>query len=88
MEYIDKYFGSAFYVCDTYYSPNISSSLKSTLRTDLVKTMMIGATLSIALRFSISVRFYLFKDYLKSAACGSLFGVAYSPYFLSRKIDQ
>jgi hypothetical protein len=33
-------------------------------------------------------RFYLFKDYVKSALVGSVFGVCYSPLFLAAKIDQ
>ena len=88
MEYIEKYFSSIFYLCKTYTNPNHSATLKSTIRTDLTKTMMIGAMLLITFRFCISTRYYLLKDYVKSGAWGCLFGMAYSPYFLSLKIDE
>jgi hypothetical protein len=58
------------------------------LRTDLLKCMLIGSTFLVACRYMLAGRFYLFKDYVKSALVGSVFGVCYSPLFLAAKIDQ
>jgi hypothetical protein len=88
MEYIDKYFASIFYVANAYQNPKISDELRSSIQTDLKKTMIIGATLSICIRFCIWKRYYLLKNYIHSSLYGSIFGLAYSPYFLSKKVDE
>lgn len=88
MEYIDSYFASIFNIVTAYHNPKLSDSLRETIRTDLKKTMIIGGVLAIGARYCIWKRFYLMKNYVSSAMWGSLFGLAYSPYFLSQKVDQ
>lgn len=88
MQYIDAYFASIFHIVNAYRNPDLSDELRSTIRTDIKKTMAIGAILAVGARFCIWKRFYLFKDYVKSATGGAIFGLAYSPYFLSKKVDQ
>lgn len=39
-------------------------------------------------RYMLFKRYYLLKNYVNSVLLGSLFGVCYSPFFLSAKIDQ
>ena len=85
---IDNYFGEVYYIFSTMNNPLTPPTLKSTLSRDLTKMMLIGSTLAIISRFIVHKRHYLLKDYLKISALGSLFGMAYSPIFLSAKIDE
>ena len=87
MQYIEKYISDIVYIERAYHDPALPSSLKDAILTDLKKTMAIGATLAVTIRFSAFTKFYLLKKYVSSAVFGSIFGVAYAPYFLVRKID-
>lgn len=88
MQYIDAYFGSVYNVMNAYKNPAFSEELHKSIKRDIVKCMTIGAFLAIYARYCLWKRFYLFKNYVNSAISGSLFGIIYSPYFLSKKIDQ
>jgi hypothetical protein len=88
MEYIDKYFEQIHYIFGALRNPKCSKELKKAIKMDVLKTMLVGASLSVALRFSIHHRYYRFKNYLNSSVLGCVFGVVYSPYFLVRKIDK
>lgn len=88
MESIDKYFGEIYYIGSTLSDEKVPTELKRALRTDLAKCMVIGSTFLAAIRYMLSRRFYLFKNYVNSVLLGSVFGVCYSPLFLGPKIDQ
>lgn len=88
MEYIDKYFEQIHYIFGALQNPKCSNQLKKTIKTDVLKTMLVGSCLSVAVRFCIAHRYYRFKNYVNSCVLGCAFGVFYSPYFLVRKIDK
>lgn len=88
MQKIDKYCSEVYYISTTIADPQTPKSLIDTLRRDLIKMMVIGSVLAVASRYCIQKRYYLFKNYLGSVFWGSLFGVAYSPFFLGPKIDS
>jgi hypothetical protein len=88
MQFIDSYCGEVYYIVRTLADSRSPAQLKSTLRTDLLKTMAIGSV-SLALgRFTIYKRHYLLKNYVNSLLLGSMLGAAYSPIFLVPKIDK
>jgi len=87
MQSIDDYFKEIYYIATTAKDQNTPSTLRQTLKKDLVKCMMIGSVFTVMLRFCNQYRFYLFKDYVKASLFGSVFGMAYSPIYLSKKID-
>ena len=88
MESIDRYGGEVYYIWSTVTDPSIPSHLVSTLKTDLLKMMCVGTVLGVMTRFVVYKRHYMLKHYLKSSFYGSLFGLSYSPFFLSPKIDK
>ena len=59
---------------------------KCQLGQELGKMMIIGSGVFMTLRYCTHRRYYLLKDYVKSALYGGMFGVLYSPYFLHKKV--
>jgi hypothetical protein len=88
MDYIDKYFEEVHYIVRALQNPKCSHELKTTIKVNIFKTMLIGASLSMIVRYSIHHKYYRFKNYVNSLLFGSLFGILYSPYFLVPKIDK
>jgi len=88
MEYIDNYFSRIYHIRRTYSDPSIPDDFREAVKTDILKTMVIGSVFFIGARFCIYTRYYLFKNYVASAGWGCAFGAAYSPYFLDRKADS
>jgi hypothetical protein len=88
MQFIDAYFGSVYNVFGAYRNPAFSEELHKSIKSDIVKCMAIGAFFAVYARYCLWKRFYLFKNYVNSAISGSFLGVIYSPFFLSKKIDQ
>ena len=82
MQYIDTYCQKIYYIVSSYTSHVTSENLKRDIRTDLLKTMTIGATLGILLRFCTYKRHYQLKHYAKSLVGGSVFGAGYYPFFM------
>lgn len=66
---------------------NTSSVLRSTLKRDLLKCMIIGSLFTVSMRFCNRYTFYLFKDYAKATLFGCILGMGYSPIYLTKKID-
>jgi hypothetical protein len=87
MESIDNYFREVYYIVTTMNNSSTPLALRKTLKRDLLKTMLIGATFMVFCRFGNHLRYYIFKDYAKAACWGSIFGLAYSPFYLGKKID-
>ena len=88
MQALDSYCQEVYYICSTLKDPQTPTHLTKTIKQDYIKMMLIGSVLGVASRFITYQRHYLLKNYVTSCIWGSLFGLAYSPFFLSPKIDK
>jgi len=88
MDSIDTYFREVYYIVTTISDPETPLALKNTLKRDLLKTMVIGSSVMVFLRYGNHLRYYIFKDYVKAGLFGFGLGLAYSPYYLGKKIDS
>ena len=87
MESMNWYLREVHYITTAMNDKNTPLALRNTLKRDLLKTMIIGSAFMMFCWFSNHRRYYIFKDYAKAAFWGSIFGLAYSPIYLGKKID-
>lgn len=86
MAFIDSYLANVYWVCKYYKSDEAPSKCKQVIRTDILKCMMIGSCCNSLLLFTKGRTHYL--KYLRWICYGSIFGLGYSFYFTSQKVDS
>ena len=76
-----------YYIISTLQDKAVPIQLKSTIKTDIFKCMLIGSVFMMTLKYVRFNHYYMFKEYIHSLFVGSIMGVGYSPLFVTAKID-
>ena len=85
MNWLNEYCCWVYTVISYYQNLDNSPETRQVLMTDTCKCLVIGASLGLAIRYSLGKCHYL--RYVRNMGLGGMFGLSYSFYFTNQKVE-